>query len=132
MPFFRSSIKPLIISLILGILIALAFRSSWIVATTDLHYFRVGNFNYPLLESWDETQHGKKVIGLGGFPFSAFSDCKMNYHEELISPACNKESLLGNWSIIVNTIVWGILILGILYLKEVKGRLKNKIKPKSQ
>lgn len=110
---FRKSKILLISSFIIGLFIALMSRSSFITISNDFRYVQVkGVYTHPPLKEFDRTNMDKKVFGLSGFPFSTYTDCKIGAHGTFASPACEKRSLIGELSILLNTVFWS----GALYL----------------
>lgn len=116
MRYFKNHKKALIICLIIGFVVSLLTRASFFVFTIDFSYYRIGLSAYPVPQEFDETNLGKKVVGEAGFPFSTYTDCVMRYHGTLVSPACNNFSMIGEFSIILNTIFWTVVFYGILAL----------------
>lgn len=108
--------KTLIISLIAGLFIALITRASLFVFTTDFSYFQINHNAYPEQIEFNETNNGKQVIGLSGFPFRTYSDCVMDFHGTISSPACNSISWVWEFSIILNTLFWAASFYGISIL----------------
>lgn len=53
----------LIFSVILGVLIALMVRMSFLVFTIDFSYFHIGDFTHPTPVEFDVTNLGKSVWG---------------------------------------------------------------------
>lgn len=114
MTFLQTHKKTILISLAIGFLLAAMTRSSVIVFTTDLSYFRFFSIVYPAPKEFNFSSSGKQVIGLSGFPFTANTDCVMGPHGTIASPACEKRSWLGYLSIILNTLFWALLVFGIV------------------
>lgn len=113
----------------IGFLIALGTRASVVVFTSDMKIINTKSIEENLiLQGNNGSKLGKEVSGLGGFPFSTYSDCVVGYHGEMIAPACNEYSSLGESSIILNTIFWGLLVFCLLLPFEYAERkiLHNK------
>ncbi len=108
--------KLLIISLIIGIFIALLTRASLFVFTTDFSYFKINHIAYPEQLEFDATNNGKQVVGLSGFPFRTYSNCVMGFHGTTSSPACDSASWVWEFSIILNTLFWAAIFYGIITL----------------
>ncbi|GEM_PF-6848267 len=119
--------KALIISLIVGILIAVITRASLLVFTTDFSYSRINQIEYPAQIEFDATNNGKQVIGMSGFPFRTYSDCVMGFHGTVSRPACNNISWVWEFSIVLNAIFWATIFYGIftLIMKLVKPARKK-------
>lgn len=108
--------KILIISLVIGFSIAVLTRASIIVFATDLSYFKFYHIEYPQQIEFNPANSGKKVIGISGFPFKKYTDCIMDFHGTTVQPACNSVSLVGEFSIVCNTIFWTLFFYGLLVL----------------
>lgn len=116
-----------ILSLIVGFVVAILTRLSLIVFATDFSYVKIGNlvllphdhlyfiskYNLPT-EMFRYL--GKKVVGVGGLPFSAFSKCSLEQSASSIIPICDKCSTIGGFSILFNTIFWGVIVFSIINL----------------
>jgi hypothetical protein len=104
----------IVVCVVAGFVVALMTRMSIVVATTDLSYVRIApmDFHEPLRS----VLYGKRVIGIGGFPFSTFSDCMMGYHGEMTSPACDAFSIFWEFSVVLNALFWACILYGIFLL----------------
>lgn len=116
MPHLQTHKLSLTICLILGFTIAMLTRASFVAFTTDFSYYRIGSFAQSELKEFDETNLGKKVVGVSGFPFRMYSNCVMGYHGTTVSPACNTVSMLWEFSVVLNTIFWGGIAYGMVAL----------------
>lgn len=114
--------KTVVISLIIGLFIAILMRASLFVFTTDFSYFNINHIAYPAPEEFDRTYLGKQVIGVSGFPFSVYTHCGMGFHGTLVSPACEKSSFIGEFAIALNTVFWALFVYFILEIIPKKIR----------
>lgn len=98
-----------------GIVIAFLARASMLVFTTDLEIVDYRHMEgNPVLQKINEGLYGKEVMGLGGFPFSAFSDCEMGYHGEWVTPACERTSVFGELAFFLNAAFWSLFLLALI------------------
>jgi len=125
MTYLQTHKKALVLSLMIGLLIALMTRASLVVFTTDLSYINFFGIVYPPPIEFDFSSTGKKVIGASGFPFTAAIDCAMGPHGTIASPACENHSWLWGYSIIPNTLFWALVIYGISMVIQKFKRMKS-------
>lgn len=113
MKYFQRHKKATAICLFIGLTIAIATRASFFIFTTDLNYFRINHVEYPAQIEFDPTNNGKRVVGISGFPFQTYSNCVMGFHGTVSRPACKWLSPVWEFSIILNTLFWGLICLTI-------------------
>ena len=106
----------IVLSLIIGAIIAVGTRLSFLVFTTDLDYIKIGSWQRPDHRE-NKRNIGKEVIGEAGFPFRAFSNCVVKGSgSDSSRSACKEVSTLGELSILLNWGVWSVLVYFILNL----------------
>ncbi len=113
------------ISVIFGFAIALTTRASLLMFAPDFTYYRIGPVWHPglYIPGGEKEYFGKKIIGMSGIPFPAYTSCTLGYHGENISPACT-DYFVGNFSVIFNTAFWSLLLYGCSYF-IMKRKEKN-------
>lgn len=124
MKYFQNHKRILIICLVIGFFVAMLTRASLFAFSTDFEYYKFGPIFHPVQQiEFDQTHSGKRIIGMSGFPFQTYSECIISLRGTLPSPACRSQSLLGEFSILFNTLFWGIFFYGIwlLILKIAKS-----------
>ena len=120
MNYFQDHKKALTICSILGFLIAILMRFSFFTFSDDFEYYRFGPIRHPVPQiGFDQTHCGKEVIGMSGFPFRTYSDCVISLRGTLPGPSCRSYSLIGEFSVILNTIIWGCLFY-VIWLSSVQ------------
>ena len=111
MNYFQNHKKVLTVCLVLGFLIAMLTRFSFVAFSNDFEYYRFGSVHHPVPQiEFDQTHCGKQIIGMSGFPFRTYQDCVISLRGTLPGPSCGAFSLIGEFSIILNTIIWGCLL----------------------
>ncbi|MGB9693850.1 MAG: hypothetical protein ACP5SB_04155 [Caldisericaceae bacterium] len=114
-----------IVSGLVGLAISIATRLSLFVFSTDFSYVKIWKFillpkDNLFFIDWLNAKPemlnslGKKVIGAYGFPFSSFARCSLQRSGSFIIPICDRYSTLGEFSILLNTILWGFIVFLIL------------------
>jgi len=133
--------RTLILSGIVGFVVAILTRLSLIVFATDFSYIKIGNvvllpgdnlYFTPKLNFTTEMLKylGKKVVGVGGLPFSTFSKCFLEPSAFFIIPICDRWSTLREFSILLNTVFWGVIVFGVINLFSKifwRGKIRKKL-----
>ena len=128
----RTNLK-VILSFIIGFAISVLTRLSIFVFATDFSYIKIGHrvflpkmhlsFAYNFTESNTLRKCiGKKILGAGGFPFSTFSHCSLERSGSSVLAVCDKLSTIGEFSILLNAILWGAVVfcLALLFSQRKK------------
>jgi len=117
MTYFQNHKKSILACLVIGFLVAMLTRDSLFSFSSDLEYYRFGPVYHPVPQiEFDKTNVGKEIIGMSGFPFRTYTKCIVSIRGTLPNPACEKTSIVWEFSIVLNTIFWGLLTFGILRL----------------
>jgi hypothetical protein len=128
---------PLSISLALGLSIAGLLRLGSVMFSPDMSYIRVdmGAWNRTYFApGWDRwitspdnsywkypALEGKEVIGTSGLPFETYTGCRLGGVDNGVmyrplQAGCSGYSLLGEFSIVLNTLFWGTLCFGLWHM----------------
>lgn len=114
MTYFQNHKKSILVCLAIGFLVAILTRASLFSFSTDFEYYRLGPVYHPVPQiEFDQTNVGKEIIGMPGFPFGTYTECIVSIRGTLPNPACEQTSIVWEFSIILNTIVWSLLAFGI-------------------
>lgn len=103
------------VAIILSFLLAVAMRSSFLYVSEDLYYGRILFISWPPIKEFDWSNDGKSVIGYKGFPFSAYSDCRVEMSGTLPFPICPRESYFVDLSVLLNTFFY--LVLAFIFYR---------------
>ncbi len=111
MNYFKKHKFLVFLSIVIGLVIALSTRASLFVFTPDLRYSRIMGTHRPPIQEFDTTHLNKRIFGLSGFPFTAYSHCGMFVHGTSVSPSCRDTSRIEELSILLNTLFWALIVL---------------------
>lgn len=136
MPYAKSTLISLLACLVLGSLIAIAFRAGALYMTTDATHVVIGPFEStaPEFRGWMTHPgdppwykyprlNGKNIIGYSGFPFSSYTDCFIGGIDNgvmyrSLQAGCLTRSQIGEFSIFFNMLFWStsFFCLWLLFL----------------
>ena len=121
--------RDVVLSTLIGFLIAIATRASIVLWTPFFTYYKIGPFVHDTNLATSGGAMDQTVLGLSGFPFHTFSDCSIQWYDmaqNMYLPACNSVSPTWELSVPLNILFWSLVVYGVLTSAEAIKNLFRK------